>query len=133
MPIVIIKSVLPTDLNIVTDIGNNIRKLGSQALQCSSDNVWVIFEPLEAKYNDKNSPPVVLIKAQAGRSHEMREAFVKAVATGVGRGLSISPNKVWIHYEEMKPQDIWFEGKWVKGSAGADHQGRGRTAEGLGF
>ena len=25
----------------------------------------------------------------------------------------VSPEKIWLHYEEMRPQDVWTGGRWV--------------------
>ena len=123
MPIILINSLPPSDTNVIPEMLKNVRNSGAEALQCSQDNVWVMFQPVEPRSyiygiesafhpNDNTHPPIVTIKAQGGRSPKIREAFVKAVAGSVGKGLSISPENVWIHYQEMKPQDIWFKGGW---------------------
>ncbi len=94
-----------------------VRTSGANALGCAVDNIWVVFQAVpegwyvQGREPNKN-PPVVIVKAQAGRSSEQREALAKAIAEAVGRGLSVPATRVWLHYQEMRPQDVWFEGHW---------------------
>jgi len=112
MPIVNIRSLPPKDLNIVPAMMAEIRDEGAKALGCETSNVWVTFESLAAYLPENSHPPIVTIKAQAGRTMEQRTKFVSAVANGVAHGLSIPAKNVWIHYEEMSPEDIWFNKSW---------------------
>jgi phenylpyruvate tautomerase PptA (4-oxalocrotonate tautomerase family) len=101
-----------------------VRDAGAAALRCSPDNIWVMFlavrpgcylqgEEPAALPQASTHPPVVIAKAQSGRSPEQRTAFVTAVAAAVGRGLSVPPENIWIHYQEMRPEDVWFQGRWA--------------------
>jgi phenylpyruvate tautomerase PptA (4-oxalocrotonate tautomerase family) len=125
MPIVVIHSISPADPTVVPKMISEVRELGAQALRCSPDNIWVIFRPVDRNHysqNDTNAgtqvaeaktqTPIVSIKANTGRSSQEREAFVKVVASAIGSGLSLPSKNVWIHYQEMKPEDIWFDGHW---------------------
>jgi len=125
MPIIFIKSLPPANLGTIPEMISEIRASGAKALRCPESNVWVVFQPVQPAYyvqaddpaiypNDKTHPPLILVKAQSGRSMADKEAFVRAVATAVAHGLSISSKNVWIHYEEMQPQDIWFDGRWTQ-------------------
>ena len=101
----------------------DIRDSGARALSCSPDNVWVMFHALPPGCyvqgtapadtpREKTHPPVVIAKLQKGRKREELDAFVAAVATAVGRGLSVPSDNVWVQYEEMRSEDVWFRGHW---------------------
>ena len=124
MPLVTILSLPPADSGVISRMIADVRDTGAHTLRCPPSNIWVIFQPVLPGYyvqgsesaalpQEKTHPPVVVIRAQTGRSPEEREAFVIAVADAVGRGLSVPSKNVWIHYQEMKPQDVWFEGRWA--------------------
>lgn len=124
MPIVMIHSLPPADSTTIPRMLADIRDSGAQALRCPTNNIWVMFQELPASHylqgdvpaqhpQEKSHPPVVIIKANAGRSLEDRKAFVEEVAAAVGRGMSVSSKQVWIHYQEMRLQDVWFNGDWA--------------------
>jgi phenylpyruvate tautomerase PptA (4-oxalocrotonate tautomerase family) len=110
MPIVTIHALPPSGPDAIAQIISDIRDSGARALRCSPDNIWVMFQPTLPQ--EQGHPPVVEVRAQSGRTPEQREAFVKAVAESVALGLRVSLERVWIHYLEMRPQDVWFEGRW---------------------
>jgi phenylpyruvate tautomerase PptA (4-oxalocrotonate tautomerase family) len=121
MPIVNINSAPPTDSSAIPEMIERIRDAGALALKTPRDNVWVTFTPLQYYLNGEGPasakrtetpPPIVVVKAQSGRGPSERSAFVEAIAAEVGRGLSVSPEKVWIQFQEMSPRDVWYGGHW---------------------
>ena len=44
-----------------------------------------------------------------GRGIEISQANVNAC---VARGLAVDPQRVWMHYQEMNPRHVWWQGKW---------------------
>lgn len=123
MPLLIIHSLPPADPSAVAPMLVDIRDSGARALRCSTDNVWVMFhalppgcylqgEALADTPRERTHPPVVLAKMQAGRTREEIDAFVSAVAAAVARGLSVPSENVWVHYDEMRSEDVWFGGRW---------------------
>ena len=127
MPLVTIDSLPPTDASAIPEMIANIRDSGAAALKCPQSNIWVIFRPIQPGYyvqgdapatlpQEKSHPPIVIIRAHVGRTRELKSAFVAAVAKAVGKGLSVPPENVWIHYLETQLEDVWFEGHWSNGS-----------------
>ncbi len=127
MPLVTIDSLPPTDASRVPEMIASIRHFGARAMNCSEDNIWVIFRPIPSGYyvqghapaifpQEKSHPPIVIIRAHVGRSREVKSAFVAAVAKAIGEGLSIPAENVWIHYLETQLEDVWFNGHWANGS-----------------
>ena len=121
MPIVNISSLPPTDASVIPKMLESVRDAGALALQTTQDNIWVVFTPLQHYLRGDHSavtppketpPPIVIIKAQSGRSPQARTSFAKAVSAEVGRSLLVSPGRVWIQYQEMNPKDVWFNGHW---------------------
>jgi phenylpyruvate tautomerase PptA (4-oxalocrotonate tautomerase family) len=106
MPIVFIKSA--KSVTRVPELLEDVRNSAAAALGCEPSNVWPVLEPVAPG----PFPPIVLIKANVGRTIEQRRHFASAVADAVGRGLGVPADEVWIHYEEMQPRDIWHKGNW---------------------
>ncbi len=106
MPIVMIHSSRPT--GSVSNMLAEVRDSGAQALGCGPENVWVTHQETPT-----GTPPFVLVKALAGRSPEIRAAFARATTEAVARGLATSPKGIWLHFEEMRPHDVWTGGKWA--------------------
>jgi phenylpyruvate tautomerase PptA (4-oxalocrotonate tautomerase family) len=115
----------PIGQQVITDMLSDIRISGAEALKCSRSNIWVMFESVpkqnylqgedsELLSSDHMPPPIVVIRAQAGRSREEKESLVRAVAQEVSKALSVPFEKVWIHYQELDPRDVWFKGKWER-------------------
>lgn len=118
MPIVEINSNPPGDISLIPKMLTSVRDAGASALKTPRDNVWVTFNSLQYYLNgsnrgDTDPRPFVIVKAQAGRSLSEKTAFVEAVTSEIAKGLSISPKKVWIQYEEMNPKDVWFDEHWA--------------------
>ena len=117
MPIIHIHATQTPDSAQLSKIILKIRLKSSEALQCSIDNIWVIFQNHSqdhyVQFDQAPSNPLVIIQANEGRSLEMRTRFVEAVTHVISEGLSISKDSIWIHYQEMKPQNIWYQGKWT--------------------
>lgn len=117
MPLINITSSQPVNLESISKMISDIRLKSSTALQCSIENIWVIYQPLEShhyvqKQDDLKNSPIVTIKAKSGPSHDQKTALAKAVANAIGDALEMPPENIWIHYEEMKPQDVWFNYQW---------------------
>lgn len=117
MPLINITSLQPSNLESVSKMISNIRIKSASALQCSIDNIWVFYQPLEnhhyaQRQDDLKNSPIVTIKAKSGRSHEQKTALAKAVADAISNALEMPPENIWIHYEEMNPQDVWFNYQW---------------------
>lgn len=111
-----IYSTLVTKPNLIKDMISEVQKSGALALGCVVENVWVMFQPVSVDFyiqegDSSNNTTIVIIKAQAGRTIEVRQNFMQAVAETIGQFLTISPNKVWIHYQEMNHDDIWYAGR----------------------
>jgi phenylpyruvate tautomerase PptA (4-oxalocrotonate tautomerase family) len=118
MPLIEIKASRPSDPNLISVMLEELRKAGSVALHCPLGNIWIVFEEISAHGflvgdNPRFMPPVVTIKANAGRSKKEKEAVVSSISSLVGRYLSVPSDLVWIHYQEMNPADIWFQNQWA--------------------
>jgi phenylpyruvate tautomerase PptA (4-oxalocrotonate tautomerase family) len=127
MPLITIQSSpVPSssgDPQVISKMLAEIRTSGAEALKCPRSNIWVMFESVpnylqgedaELLRPDHVPPPIVVIRAQMGRSRDEKEALVRVVAQEVSKGLSVPIERVWIHYQEMDPKDVWFKGKWEK-------------------
>ncbi len=101
---------------------SEIQDTGAEALQCARENIWVTFQELlsdcylqdkTAQRPQKNShPPIVIVRAQVGRTAAQKETFVRGISKAVARGLLIAEGNVWIHYQEISPNDVWFNEQW---------------------
>ena len=117
MPLINISTSQFINSNQISKMISDIREKSSEAFQCSIDNIWVIYQPLhvgnyvQRKDGLKNSP-IVTIKAQSGRSYEQKNALAKALTDIISSRLEVPTENIWIHYEEMKPQDVWFNNQW---------------------
>jgi len=119
MPLITIQTSRLVAPDVVQEMLLRVRNGGAEALKCERSNIWVLFDPVQKQYYlqgsdeellspDHFSPPVVIIRAQAGRSRVEKESLVRAVAREVSKALSVPFDKVWIHYQEMDPRDVWF-------------------------
>ena len=120
MPIVTIEAVNIKDESAVRPMLSEIQRIGARALNCSESNIWVVFKPLEPDFYIQapgeiwnEQAVMVTIKAQTGRTKDAKNAFVKGIAEAIATTLFISSKKVWIYYQEMNPQDIWFDDRWT--------------------
>lgn len=124
MPLLIIHSLAPSDPAALPRMLADVRDSGSKALGCAPSNIWVMFHvvppgaylqgdgvPALAPQPDSH-PPVVIARAQVGRTPAEKTAFIAAVTAAVGRGLSVPMENVWVYYEEMRSEDVWFGGRW---------------------
>ena len=109
MPLITVRAQAPLRQEVIPRIVNEIRESGAQALGCPTSNLWVTVREEQTA----DHPPVALIHALSGRTRNEKETLVRAVAAAVGRGLSVDPKSVWIYYQEMDPQEVWFEGHWA--------------------
>ena len=123
MPLVVVHSLPPANPEALPRMLADIRDSGARALRCPIDNVWVIFHAVppgcylqgESPANTpqaRTHPPAVIVKLQAGRTREEIDAFVTAVASAVAQGFAVPVDNIWIHYDEMCPQDVWFRNRW---------------------
>ena len=128
MPIVMVHAFAPADPSVVPRMLVEVRDAGARAFACAASNIWVMFLPLapgayvqgevhtEMPATHERGgprPPVVVIKAQLGRSDAERERLVRAISEVVGRALGVNDDDVWIHYESMRPQDVWYGSRWA--------------------
>jgi phenylpyruvate tautomerase PptA (4-oxalocrotonate tautomerase family) len=124
VPLLIIHSLPPADPGAVPRMIVDVRDAGARALGCPTSNIWVMFHALPpgcylqgdgaaaSTPQATTHPPVVIARAQVGRTPAERSSFVAAVAAAVGRGLSVPAENVWIYYDEMRSEDVWFGGRW---------------------
>ena len=113
MPLVTIQSLPPRDQWTISTMLADVRDSGAAALRCLPDNIWVLFQPVQAGHylqggepamglrNDSH-PPIVIVRAQVGRTKEEKERLVVSVVSAVARGLSVPEKNVWVHYQEME-------------------------------
>ena len=125
MPLIMIHAFAPADATVIPRMIIDVRDAGAAAFACERSNIWVLFSAIApgsyvqgegapgTAHEAASHPPVVIVKAQAGRSDAERERLVKAVSDVVGRALGIPAENVWIQYEVMRPQDVWFGGRWA--------------------
>jgi phenylpyruvate tautomerase PptA (4-oxalocrotonate tautomerase family) len=125
MPLIVIHSLPPADPSVIPSMLGEIRDAGAAALGCPPSNIWVMFSAIPPGWyvqgperaevpQPASHPPCVIVRAQVGRQPEERTAFVAAIAATVGAGLGVPPDNVWIHYQEMRSEDVWFGGRWAK-------------------
>jgi phenylpyruvate tautomerase PptA (4-oxalocrotonate tautomerase family) len=126
VPLIIIHSLHPneTDATAIPRMITDVRDAGARALGCPVANIWVMFHALPPGHylqgdaapatvpDATTHPPCVIVRAQVGRTPRERDAFVAAVAAAVGRGLAVPAEHVWIYYDEMRSEDVWFNGRW---------------------
>jgi phenylpyruvate tautomerase PptA (4-oxalocrotonate tautomerase family) len=80
--------------------------------------IWVGLEP--GHYADAATtadqsqsgthPPVVRLSCFEGRSQELIEKAIRAVADSVTRDLKLAPGNAWVFYEEMKSGRLFVDG-----------------------
>jgi phenylpyruvate tautomerase PptA (4-oxalocrotonate tautomerase family) len=125
VPLLIIHSLPPADPDIVPQMLAELRDEGARAFRCSPNNIWVMFNAIPpgayvqgllpaSSPQEASHPPCVIIRVQSGRGPEERDALVRATAAVLGRRLSVPIENVWIHYQEMRPEDVWFGGRWSR-------------------
>jgi phenylpyruvate tautomerase PptA (4-oxalocrotonate tautomerase family) len=119
MPIVILKTIVKLDDKSVQKMLSSGQDAGARALGSENSNIWVRYEyvPENSYLQDADriyDSPIVLIMANRGRSQTAKTAFVQAVAQEVALGLAVPADKVWVHYQEMDPKDIWHNGRWTQ-------------------
>ncbi len=124
MPLLIIHSLPPADPGTIPQLIVDVRDAGARALGCPKSNIWVVFQPIAPGHyvqgegaparapQPDSHPPCIILRAQVGRTQAERSALVSAVAAAVGRGLSVPAENVWVYYEEMRSEDVWFNGRW---------------------
>ena len=113
MPIISIQASLPKNEDSVPQMLSEIREQGARAIDNDPENIWVIFIPIQSTHTTLGpNCPIVTIMANRGRTPEQKTALVSAISEIVGKGLSAPAKNVWVHYEEMDPQNIWFSSNW---------------------
>ena len=124
MPLITIHALPLADPSAVPAMLAAVRDAGAAALRCSPNNIWVMFHvappgcylqgPASVTTPQPDShPPAIIIRAQTGRTRAEREALTIATAEAVARAYGIPATNVWIHYQEMRPDDVWFGGRWA--------------------
>lgn len=117
MPLIVISASQPSDQNLISRLITDVRIKSASALQCSIENIWVIYQPLQMgnyvqRQEGLKNSPIVTIKANLGRSQEQKSALASAITEAIGNALEVSTEDIWMHYEEMNPHDIWFNNQW---------------------
>jgi phenylpyruvate tautomerase PptA (4-oxalocrotonate tautomerase family) len=117
MPIVQIYSEPPQQPDIVPKLIDHVRDFGAKALKCDPNNVWVIFSEVKSGHalrdTQGNFTPIVMIKANHGRTITEKENFVRAIALAISEALLIPTEQIWIHYQEINHADIWHKDQWA--------------------
>ena len=113
MPIVMIHSYPPKETASLKAMLTEIQESGAKALNTTTDNIWPAFIPFQPGHYPESLSPFVIVKAHKGRTPPMKEAFMKAISAAMSRGLSIPSEKIWIHYQETEPKDVWFQDHWA--------------------
>lgn len=123
MPIAIVHSLPPPNRAVIPRMLENITQAGARAAGCDPDQFWAVFQeirPGEYYEGDLSSeepgsgthPPIVVLRALAGRTPAVRLAVCQALARVIGDALSIPPENVWIHWQEMQPSDVFAGGRF---------------------
>ena len=117
MPIVQIYTNTLSKSDIAPNLIEEIRIKGSKALKCELSNVWVLIHQLPTgsmmRETKEVTSPVVFIRANKGRSQEDKMKFVQAISQALSDTLQVSAQDIWIHYQEMNPEDIWHRENWT--------------------
>lgn len=122
MPLITIKSLPPESPKKIPQMLTEVRDLGAHAFDTTPSNIWVLFRAIEpghylqstgepASTPQPNShPPIVIVRAQKGRTAEQKSSLARTVAECVGRGLSIPSANVWIYFQELEVGGVFFGG-----------------------
>jgi phenylpyruvate tautomerase PptA (4-oxalocrotonate tautomerase family) len=118
MPIVTVHAFAPSDPASIPKMLAEIQASGAAALNCAPDNLWALFEEIpRGRYlqsdNPERNPPIVTIQANVGRTLDQRTALAKGISRAVVGAFGIPAARVWIHYQEMQPHDVWFNEAWA--------------------
>ncbi|MGZ3775586.1 MAG: tautomerase family protein [Pseudobdellovibrionaceae bacterium] len=117
MPIVTIHTKDFPAKEIVKQMIEDIQLQGAKALNCSPENIWVVFQPISENYYSKGpgvrATPIVYINALTGRSESIRTNFTRIVVDLIACHLSIKKETVWVYYHEMSPSQVWSQGNWM--------------------
>jgi phenylpyruvate tautomerase PptA (4-oxalocrotonate tautomerase family) len=119
MPWVDIRVQGPVDPEVVADLIEGTRERGAAAMGSGIENIWVTFQALPERYLARGGPgesrgPIVVIRANAGRPRAAKTALAQAVAGAIAERLRVPADRVWIHYQEMSPADVWTGGGWAQ-------------------
>ena len=112
MPIVMIHAHPPKEKASLKAILTEIQEEGAKALHTTVDNIWPAFFPFQPGHYPENLSPFVIVKAHRGRTPQMKEEFMRVISKATARGLSLPSEKIWIHYQETEPKDVWFQDHW---------------------
>lgn len=123
MPLAIVHSLPPPNRAVIPRMLEKIATIGARNVGCDPDQFWAVFHeirPGEYFEGDLPSdepgagthPPIVVIKAQAGRSQEVRLAVCRSISMIVGEALGIPSQNVWIHWQEIQSADVFIGGKF---------------------
>ena len=106
MPIITIHAKAPISkiLNV------EIQEAAAKAMEDSPENFWVSSVELDA---DWSHPPYITVLAKRGRTEKTKRRFVEAVAEAAAKRLGTKPENIWIHYQELNLNEVWFYGRWA--------------------
>lgn len=119
MPIIKIFSQAPNEAREVKGLITEVQRKAAEALGDPIENVWVVFCPLQndlfvgapiegSLLETPQFVPFVEIRAKQGRSSVDRQKLTSSIAQVISNYLAISAERIWIHYQEMNPQDIVY-------------------------
>lgn len=123
MPLITLQTVVPDEPSVIDHLMVELREAGARALGCPPSNIWVqVVELRASRYlqgtagsvheQETLPPPVVILRAQEGRTQAERTALCHAITCAVAERLLVPRERVWVYYESMRPSDVWFEQKW---------------------
>jgi phenylpyruvate tautomerase PptA (4-oxalocrotonate tautomerase family) len=116
MPIVFIHAEMPKESATISHLIENVRSAGASALGCDPSNIWVVFQKITSGFALRETAdhfqPVVQILANRGRTLPAKEQFAQAIGQAVSDTLMVPINDLWLHYQEMNPEDIWNKDRW---------------------
>lgn len=113
MPLIHIESEIPVTRPQITRLLDETREAAAAAFNCDPSQIWIVYREIPSGHSVGETAgepvsPLVSIRAKSGRSAEARERLILSVAGTVARGLEVASEKVWIHYLEMRPEDVSF-------------------------
>lgn len=116
MPVVIVRSLRPSEAMRIDRMLAAVVEGVSDALACSPGDVWVYWVEVGAVRLGQTAVayaghcPVVSIRARRGRSEEEIAAGLAAAARAVSGAMGVPIEDVWVHWEELDPGRVFAGG-----------------------
>lgn len=118
MPMITVHSLPVKDPSTITPMLREICTAGGRALGRPARALRAFYVEIdpghyvegEAETPDHTShPPVVFVRLLKGRTQDLKQAFAEAITTAVSRATGVPHENVWIHFQDMEPDDLWRE------------------------